>query len=167
MKRETLSDNGNITIQRRAATAEDEGFLFRLYAASRADLDIVPLPPEQKDLLVKMQFNAQRQQYSSTFPAAEHTIILIEELPVGRTLINRAANEYRLVDIVLLPQYCGTGIGTRLLLDLLADASAANVVVRLNVRKENRALNLYRRLGFVVIADDGVFLAMEWRAQSV
>ena len=162
-----MSDNGIIIIQRRAATAEDEGFLVRLYAASRADLDIIGLPPEQKDLLVKMQFNAQRQQYLSAFPAAENTIILIEDLPVGRTLINKAANEYRLVDIVLLPQYCGTGIGTRLILDLLADASAANVVVRLNVRKENVALNLYRRLGFVVVADDGVFLAMEWRAQSV
>lgn len=162
-----MSDNGTITIQRRAATAEDEGFLFRLYAASRADLDIVPLPPEQKDLLVKMQFNAQRQQYSSAFPAAENTIILIEDLPVGRTLINKAANEYRLVDIVLLPQYCGTGIGTRLVLDLLSDASAANVAVRLNVRKENVALNLYRRLGFVVCADDGISLEMEWRAQSM
>lgn len=114
-----------------------------------------------------MQFNAQRQQYSSAFPAAENTIILIDDVPVGRTLIHKAANEYRLVDIVLLPQFRSIGVGTRLIQELIRDASAANAVVRLNVRKENIALNLYRRLGFVVCEDDGIYLAMERRARSV
>ncbi|MDQ1639914.1 MAG: hypothetical protein QOF62_3253 [Pyrinomonadaceae bacterium] len=162
-----MPDYSTIAFQRRPATAEDEAFLFRLYAATRADLDAIGLPPEQKDLLIRMQFNAQRQQYSSAFPAAEHKIILFEDVPAGRTLINKAANEYRLVDIVLLPQFRGLGVGTRLIQELLRDAGAANAVVRLNVRKENVALNLYRRLGFVVCEDDGVYLAMEWRAQSV
>jgi ribosomal protein S18 acetylase RimI-like enzyme len=161
-----LSDN-TIAFQRRAATAEDEVFLFRLYAASRADLDAIGLPPEQKDLLVKMQFNAQRQQYSSAFPAAENTIILIDEVPVGRMLINKTASEFRLIDIVLLPQFRGLGVGTRLIQDLIHDAEAANALVILQVRKENVALNLYRRLGFVVNQDDGVYVSMEWRAQAV
>jgi len=163
----TLSDDATIGFQSRAATTEDEGFLFRLYAASRADLDLIGLPPEQKDLLVRMQFNAQRQQYSSAFPAAENTIILIGDEPVGRTLINKGAGDYRLVDIVLLPQFRGLGVGTRLIQDLIHDAEAANAMVSLQVRKENVALNLYRRLGFVVNQDDGVYVSMEWRAQSV
>jgi ribosomal protein S18 acetylase RimI-like enzyme len=162
-----LPDNATIAFQSRAATVEDEVFLFRLYAASRADLDVIGLPPEQKDLLVRMQFNAQRQQYSSAFPAAENTIILIDDVPVGRTLIHRDARDYRLIDIVLLPQFRGLGIGTRLIKDLIHDAEAANAVVSLHVRKENVALNLYRRLGFVVNHDDGVYVSMEWRAQSV
>src|SRR6267143_6906582 len=163
----TLSDDATIGFQSRAATTEDEVFLFRLYAASRADLDLIGLPPEQKDLLVRMQFNAQRQQYSSAFPAAENTIILIGDEPVGRTLINKGAGDYRLVDIVLLPQFRGLGVGTRLIQDLIHDAEAANAMVSLQVRKENVALNLYRRLGFVVNQDDGVYVSMEWRAQSV
>jgi ribosomal protein S18 acetylase RimI-like enzyme len=162
-----LPDYSTIAFQRRPATAEDEGFLFRLYAATRADLDAIGLPPEQKDLLIKMQFSAQRQQYSSAFPAAENTIILIDDVPVGRTLISKGVTEYRLVDIALLPQFRGIGVGTSLINDLLNDADAANAVVRLNVRKENVALNLYQRLGFVVCEDDGIYLAMERRAQSV
>lgn len=163
----SLPDNATVAFESRAATAEDEVFLFRLYAASRADLDAIGLPPEQKDLLVKMQSNAQRQQYSSAFPAAENTIILIGDEPIGRTLIHKGAGNYRLVDIVLLPQFRGLGVGTRLIQNLIHDAEAANAVVSLQVRRENVALNLYRRLGFVVNQDDGVYVSMEWRAQSV
>jgi len=66
------------------------------------------------------------------------------------------------VDIAVLPPYRNAGIGTAILRDPLADAAAAQKPVRIHVEKFNPALRLYERLGFVPIADIGVYLFMEW-----
>ena len=70
--------------------------------------------------------------------------------------------EIRMVDIALLPPSRNAGIGTALRRDLLAEAAVAHQPVRLHVEQCNPALRLYERLGFVPIADKGVYLLMEW-----
>ena len=95
----------------RPATADDEGFLRQLFASTReAELEYLPEP--QREMLIAMQFNLQRQQYSAGYPQAEHNIILLDEHSAGRLLVDEGDREFTLVDIALLPAYRNLGIGT-------------------------------------------------------
>jgi ribosomal protein S18 acetylase RimI-like enzyme len=66
----------------------------------------------------------------------------------------------RIVDIALLPEQRGKGIGTALLRDLLAEADGTGKRVTIHVERLNPALRLYERLGFRV-AEEGVYLFLE------
>lgn len=67
------------------------------------------------------------------------------------------------IDVALLQAWRGHGIGSSLLGELLAEASAAGRPVSLHVERENPAQCLYQRLGFRVLRDEGVYLRMDWR----
>lgn len=146
------------------ARAEDEGFLFELYADTRQDeMDAWGWGPAPRDAFLRMQFTARQRAYAEQYPQAEGRIVLRAGRPIGRTLVDRAAAEIRLVDIALLAGQRNTGIGTVLLNDLLAEAVASERPVRLDVLKASRAVRLYERLGFALTGDSGVYLTMEWR----
>ena len=113
-----------------------------------------------------LQFVARRQQYAFAFPAAENSVVLVDDIAVGRILIDRAAGEYRLIDIALLPQFRGRSIGTTLIRELIAEAFQNEAIVKLRVKKDNPALRLYERLGFSICDDEEVDVGMEARPQS-
>ena len=75
--------------------------------------------------------------------------------------MHRGEAEIRIVDIALLPEHRGGGVGTALLRDLLAEADAAGKRVTIHVERFNPALRLYERLGFSVAEDKGVYLLLE------
>jgi ribosomal protein S18 acetylase RimI-like enzyme len=77
--------------------------------------------------------------------------------------VHRGESEIRIVDIALLPDYRGNGIGTALLRDLFSEADAAGKTVTIHVERFNPALRLYERLGFSVAEDKGVYLFLERR----
>jgi GNAT superfamily N-acetyltransferase len=68
------------------------------------------------------------------------------------------------MDITLLPEHRGRGIGTRLLGDLMAEAAAGGKPLTTHVERFNRALALYERLGFIPVADKGVYLLLQFPA---
>jgi ribosomal protein S18 acetylase RimI-like enzyme len=82
---------------------------------------------------------------------------------VGRIVIDRAGNEFRLVDIALLPEHRGRGLGTALIQNLQREAAAAKKPVRLSVLKGERAFRLYQRLGFEKTGEADLREQMEWR----
>lgn len=150
----------------RQAEADDEAFLYELYASTRADeMAAIGWDAPQREMFLRMQFNAQRQHYVE-FPNADHRIILRDGQPVGRLLVLRPEAEFCLADIALLTAHRGAGLGARLIRDLMAEAARAGKPVKLQVVHGNRARRLYERLGFVPTGDDGVYCAMEWRANS-
>lgn len=112
-----------------------------------------------------MQFNAQRQQYDEVYPQAENRIVLQDDRPVARILVDRSEHEITLIDIALLPEYRNAGIGTRLVQKLQAEAVAARKPVRLHVWKSNPALHLYERLGFSIVRDQSSYLEMLFQPQ--
>ena len=59
------------------------------------------------------------------------------------------------MDIALLPEYRGRGIGTALLEELLVEADATGRRVTIHVERFNPARRLYERLGFVEAGDPG------------
>jgi len=144
----------------RPATEDDEGFLLHLFAGTRPEFDLLDLPESQKQALMSMQFRAQRQQYDASYPEAESGIILRDEHPIGRMLVDRTAPEITLIDIALLPNHRNAGIGTDLIRELLAEAAGARKAVRLHVFKSNPALRLYERLGFSRVGDHSMYFEM-------
>jgi ribosomal protein S18 acetylase RimI-like enzyme len=76
--------------------------------------------------------------------------------------VARWAEEIRIVDISLLPAFRGAGAGSELLGVLMDEAAAAGKRLSIHVERENRALGLYRRLGFRPVGEHGVHLRMEW-----
>lgn len=142
----------------RPATASDLGFMAMLYGQTRAgELAPVPWPPEQKAAFLDMQFRAQHAHYEQHYPNAERLIILRAGERIGRLYVDRWAREHRIVDIALLAEHCGQGLGTALLTDVIDEAARCGKSVSIHVEKHNPAMRLYQRLGFVTVEDKGVY----------
>lgn len=159
----------------RLAAPADDLFLYHLYASTRAnELAVYGWSPAQQESFLQLQFRAQKQHYeayqNTTHYIIEHTDQVFgqpQTRAIGRLLTSRpggADNEIRLMDIALLPDQRGNGIGTALVQWLQAEARCNNQPVRLHVAPENPARRLYERLGFQLIEDRGSHLFLEWRA---
>src|SRR6266545_1272143 len=153
----------------RPAISEDEPFLRNLFATTRADeLALMNWDENQKQAFIAMQFNAQSRQYVMSYPRAQNSIVLWNDDPIGRLLLDRGEREFTLVDIALLPTHRGAGIGTHLIEDLLIEAAAAGKPVKLNVWHSNPAKKLYQRMGFSAANnDDDVYCEMCWNPGSM
>ena len=151
----------------RPTETHDEAFLLRVYASTRAEeLALVPWSAEQKEAFVAQQFAAQSSHYAKHYAGMSADVIELDGTPAGRLLVARTAEEILIVDIALLPEFRGEGIGTALLGDLLAEADAGGKRVTIHVERFNRALRLYERLGFSVAEDQGVYLLLARRAAT-
>jgi len=145
----------------------DAGFLYELYASTRAD-ELAPLGWDeiQRTAFLKMQFAAQARAYRQQFPDAAFDVILVDGQPAGRLYVDRQPTRIRVVDIALLPEFRNAGIGTALLRGLQDDVATYDGRIDLHVERSNRALGLYRRLGFQVVADGDVYLQLEWQPSA-
>lgn len=164
---DTVNSSTDSGLQLRAAASGDEPFLINLFATTRSDeLAALAWNPAQAEMFIAMQYRAQLQNYQATYPEAENKIILLNDQPVGRILVDRGAAEFLLVDISLLPEHRNAGTGGGLIRDLLLEAAAASKPVKLYVVNYNPARRLYDRLGFSPIADDGMYVEMMWSNPS-
>ena len=150
-------------IQTRPIDDGDADFLFRLYASTRQDeLAPVPWTDEQKHAFLKQQFDAQHSHYQQYFPEASFDVLLSDGTAIGRLYVDRRDDEIRIIDIALLPEHRGRGIGGAIMTELLAEAQDKRLPVRIHVERNNPALRLYERLGFAQVEDQGVYLLMQW-----
>jgi len=151
----------------RPITDADLPFLARLYASTRTEeLAVTDWPDAQKATFLHMQFDAQHAHYQTHFAGAEFLVIEQGGEAVGRLYLARWAREHRIVDIALLPEHRGRGLGTALLRDLLDEAARAGKAVTIHVEKFNPALTLYRRLGFAAAGEAGAYDLMRRDPQS-
>ncbi len=147
----------------RAATDDDREFLIGLYGSVRAEeLALVAWAPGQKEAFVRMQYEAQDREYRRLNPHGSFDVIEVQGIPAGRLYVDRRPAEIRIVDISLLPQFRGMGIGGGLLAGLMAEANGSGRMLSIHVELTNRAANLYTRLGFIEAARRGPYRRMEW-----
>jgi GNAT superfamily N-acetyltransferase len=159
---------GRSDIELRAVEPGDEQFLLRLYSSSRAgELAVVGWQPEQLEAFLEMQYSARERHYREQFPGANDQLVLVGGQPAGRLCVDRGNQELRVVDIALLPEHRGSGIGGALIAGLQEEATTAGLPLALQVEAGNPAANLYRRLGFVSDAADGVYNSMRWTPEPV
>jgi GNAT superfamily N-acetyltransferase len=150
-------------ISLRPITPEDVSFLAAVYASTRWD-ELAPTgwSDEEKTIFCRRQFDAQSAHYREHFPEAAFDIIEQDGRGIGRLYVARWEKEIRIVDISLLPEFRGTGIGTKLLRELQEETRSAGKSLTIHVERFNRALELYERLGFRQVEDKGVYLLMRW-----
>jgi ribosomal protein S18 acetylase RimI-like enzyme len=151
-------------VRLRPVAAGDEEHLYRVYASTREE-ELAPLgwAEDQREAFLRMQFTAQDRYYRAQFPDADYQVVLAGERAAGRLYVDRRPDEIRVLDIALLPEHRGGGIGSALLRDLFAEARTRGTPVRLHVERSNPALRLYRRLGFEPIGERIPYLLLEWR----
>ncbi|SNS85409.1 GNAT family N-acetyltransferase [Antarctobacter heliothermus] len=147
----------------RPVRAADRAFLLQLFIQVRPDLAALPLPVEARQHMIDMQFDAQDRGYADGFPHASHDIVVAGGQDVGQMRVDRGAKAIHLIDVSVLVAAQGRGLGTSLLHQLRDEATRAGLPIRLSVQHGNRAVDLYRRSGFMVTGDSGVHLVMEWR----
>lgn len=151
-------------VRLRRATDADEEFLFQVYAGTRAEeMALLDWPEDEKRAFVRQQFEAQSRHYREYFTEAEFLVIERDGRSVGRLYLDRRPDEIRIVDISLLPHERNTGVGSAVLRDILAEGRERGAPVRIHVEQYNRAMSLYKRLGFVKISDYGIYDLLERR----
>lgn len=151
----------------RPATPEDERFLLQVYKSSRGD-DLRGLGWEEDRIseFLEMQYEAQRKFFENDYKNASDEVVLVEDKPAGRLIVERRDHEIRCIDLGLLPAYRNRGIGTSIIRDLQTEAGAANKSLRLQVIRFSRAVNLLERLGFNRTSETGTHFQMEWTPSS-
>lgn len=156
----------NLLLRLRPVTPEDESFLARLYASTRTqELAQTNWSDEQKALFCRMQFNAQTTDYQRNYPDASFDVIERDGVAAGRLLVLRSEEEkIHVIDIALLPEHRGAGIGTKFLRELQEEAKAAGKKLSIHVEQFNPARRLYERLGFKQVEEKGVYLLMQWES---
>jgi len=156
------------SVSQRPAVGEDEDFLFRLYAGTRAgEMAAWGWPPAQQESFLRMQFRARQATYSATYPGASHAILLLDGAPIGAAIVCQSADGIRLVDIAFLPEHRGRGCGGQWLRGLIAAAGAARLPLRLSVFRGNPAIRLYERLGFVSTETGAMYIEMEHQPRGI
>lgn len=168
MNKKPGADNNEIQViadlTMRPECDDDLDFLQRLYASTRTrEMALIDWKEEQKDNFLRSQFETQHSYYLAHFPESRFDVIEQAGLAIGRLYVASCPGEIRIIDITLLPEHRGQGLGRQILQVLLERAAATGKTVSLHVEKFNPALHLYERLGFKNRgADDGINLFMEW-----
>ena len=158
-----MSETHTAEVALRQATSADRALLLAVYGSTRADeLDQVEWEPGQREWFLEMQFDAQDHEYRRANPEGSFDVIEVDGRPAGRLYVDRRPGDLRIVDIALLPEFRGRGIGAELVSGLQRAAREEGRIVSIHVEAHNPAARLYERLGFMVAADLGVYRRMEW-----
>ena len=155
-----LRDAAAFGIAYRAMTDGDLPFVAALFASTRAEeVAQTGWPAEMQAAFLAQQHHAQHSHYRLVYPKAEWLIIERDGEPVGRLYLadQDAGATLLIIDISLVPAMRGTGLGTAIMTDLLADETRP---AELHVERFNPALRLYERLGFEVAEEDAIYLRM-------
>ena len=145
----------------------DLPFLCAVYASTRTEeLARSGWPPEMQQQFLAQQFEAQHRHYQRHYPDAEWLVIERGGEAIGRLYIEEWPSQIRIIDISLLPAARGGGAGSAILHDLMRDAAGKGKRVSIHVERENPAMRLYRRLGFVTVEEQQVYDRLEWDPAS-
>ena len=149
----------------RPETADDRSFLAELYASTRME-ELAPTgwPETAKRDFLAQQFTAQHTHYMRHYPDAVWLIVEYNAAAIGRLYFVHWPRECRVIDIAFLPTARGKGFGSAVLDDLIEQAGEK--IVSIHVERMNPALSLYRRLGFEIADDKGVYLLLERRPRT-
>lgn len=148
----------------RTIGSADLEFLCRIYASTRDDVHQVEWAEGQKEAFLRFQFQQQHAHYHTNFPDAGYYVIERAGQAIGRLYVHwKRGNALHLMDITLLPEVRGQGIGTTFIQWLMDETVRTAQRMTLYVEDFNPAYHLYQRLGFVPGDKLGIYSLMEWK----
>jgi ribosomal protein S18 acetylase RimI-like enzyme len=160
---------GGRAVSLRPAAGDDYEDLVRVYASTRAAelAQVTWWDDAQKLAFCRAQYDAQKAEYDARFPGAQYDVILLEGRAAGRIWVGRDEEEIRLLDIALLPEFQGEGVGAALVGALIGEARSTGRRLRHMVFVLNEdARRFYERLGFRVFGEFSGYLQMEWGPEN-
>jgi ribosomal protein S18 acetylase RimI-like enzyme len=160
---------GDDMISLRRQTPDDAAFLYHLFRANTLrTLELSGLPLVFLNDLIEMQHRSRMQTYRSMFPDAVWSIVERAGAPIGEIVENDEADCIYVVDIALLPELQGRGIGTALMRAVMDESRSRLRAVRAKVIVTNEpSLKMFRKLGFAAAAPDAMaFVNLRWTAET-
>lgn len=163
------------SITLREETPADLQMCMTLFMSERLDeiaaLRVRGFSEEYIENHFKMQFKWQNEHYNKRYMGIRRDLVEMNENFIGRFYVDRGYFDYRIVDLVLLPEFQGRGIAGTLIRDLCSEAARNNMPVSLHVlRQKPKIIGLYQKLGFVECAgrseSEDSHAYMEWRSQE-
>lgn len=153
-----LKATAALGVSYRDFTDDDLPFVSELYASTRREeLAATGWPPELQASFLAQQAAAQHSHYSLHYADAEWLIIERDAKAIGRLYLRETPGSLRIVDISLVPDSRGQGIGSAILADILDHARDSASEVTIHVERNNPARSLYGRLGFETIEEKGIY----------
>lgn len=116
---------------------------------------------QQRLQLLSSQFDLQDLHYRTHFPMTDRRIVTVQGQPVGRLYIMRGDPMWTLVDLSILPEVMGQGIGSQLIDLMLSEADAARRPISLHCAMNNPVFELYKAKGFVEVRQESADWVME------
>jgi len=143
-------------LERRPATSEDTEFARISHHEAYREV-------------VSRQFGAwdetlQDRLFEEKWIPDQFEIVLYDGNPCGFLSIEDRPDHIYVSEIVIVPQFQGRGVGSRLLNEEMQRGRETKSPLRLQVLKANRAIELYRRLGFRECGTTETHLCMVWEA---
>lgn len=93
-------------------------------------------------------------------------VILVDGEPCGYCQVEMSIDDFHVRELVLAPKFQQQGIGSEFLRTLQGLARSRAVPIRLGTLHQNRAVALYRRLGFTELSRTETHILMEWSPRS-
>lgn len=145
-------------ISYRRFSEDDLPFVTDLYVSTRREeVAMTGWPAEFQAQFLAQQAAAQHSHYAIHFADAEWLIIERDGEAIGRIYVGETGDDLHIIDISLLPDSRGQGIGGAILADVLDQARELGRGVTIHVERNNPARSLYARLGFELVEEGGVY----------
>ena|SRR5688572_25792764 len=142
----------------RQFTDDDLAFVSDLYASTRREeVAMTGWPADMQANFLAQQAAAQHSHYTIHFADAEWLIIERDGRAIGRLYLRETAGDLHIIDISLLPDSRGQGLGGAILADILDLARDRGDAVTIHVERNNPARSLYARLGFEPVEEGSVY----------
>ncbi|MGI9240810.1 MAG: GNAT family N-acetyltransferase [Verrucomicrobiales bacterium] len=136
-----------------------------LYLSVRdSETGIRELDPGTRTRLLQDQFQFQRSDYRLRYPHANFLIVQADARPAGRFYLHHGADSIHVIEISLLPEFQGHGIGSTLIRTVQAEARRSGRAVTLFAHPRRAGSEFYQRLGFVQKSVLGEHAGLHWRA---
>jgi len=153
------------SIALRIERAEDVDFLYDVFSShTLPGLAVLPMDEAIKVSLVRMQFKSQTATYRALHPNGRFAILERDGVAIGRLVVDEVDGIATIVDLALLPDARGGGIGSALMTSLLEWLSQRCRAVRCTVLCTNVAsLRMCERVGFVRVGEQLPHVELEWQ----
>ena len=144
----------SLCLLRPVCDSDERAMRDMFVAIRRGPMDAAGFDASTVVRLVQHQFELQRAGYRLTFPDATSEAIVADGELVGRVITDDDQARVVIVDIMIDPAYQRRGIGSRVVVDLVARAGSRPVELRID--HGSPLEGWYRRHGFEPVAAQDV-----------
>jgi GNAT superfamily N-acetyltransferase len=151
-------------IRTRNEISSDEAFLFALFESVKGpEMTAMPIGAGMRRQLLSMQFRAMSVGYRSAFPTARFLVVLLNDTPIGRLIVDQDAGRFLIVYIALLPEWRGHGLATALMTAVLDAPRKRGLRCEATVGVDNIAsMRVWSKLGFTERERTMADIIVEW-----